>query len=395
MQTVGLTEAFSMARNEFLVFGSPLIEEPEIAEVVECLRSGWIGTGPRVARFEERFREYKGAEHALALGSCTAALHLAFAALEVGPGSEVIVPTMTFVATSNAVVHTGAVPVLVDCQRDTQNIDPDLIEAAITPRTRAIVVVHFAGRPCAMDRIVAIARRHGLALIEDCAHAIETELQGRKAGTLGDVGCFSFYVTKNIVTGEGGMALVRSREVADRMRTLALHGMTKDAWRRFSDKGYVHYDVVDAGFKYNMMDLQAALGIHQLARIERYWKRRTEIWDAYCEALAELPVFLPKATDAGTRHAHHLFTLLLDLENVTFTRDEFLERMTAQKIGVGVHYRAVHLHPFYQERYGYRRGQFPAAEWISDRTLSLPLSPKLTDDDVSDVVHAVERALGI
>jgi len=383
-----------MTRDEFLVFGAPLIEEPEIAEVVECLRSGWIGTGPRVARFEEHFREYKDAEHAVALNSCTAALHLALAALEVGPDSEVIVPSMTFVATSNAVVHTGAVPVLVDCERDTQNIDPAAIEAAITPRTRAIVVVHFAGRPCAMDRILPIAQRHGLALIEDCAHAIETEIHGRKAGTLGDVGCFSFYVTKNLATGEGGMAIVRSREVADRMRTLALHGMTKDAWRRFSDKGYVHYDVVDAGFKYNMMDLQAALGIHQLARIERNWMRRSEIWDAYCKALGELPVFLPKAPAAGTRHAYHLFTLLLDLDRVTLTRDEFLERMTAQKIGVGVHYRAVHLHPFYQERYGYRAGQFPAAEWISDRTVSLPLSPKLTDRDVSDVVQAVERALG-
>jgi len=383
-----------MARDDFLVFGSPLIEEPEIAEVVACLRSGWIGSGPRVALFEERFREYKQAEHALALNSCTAALHLSLAALAVGPGSEVLVPSMTFVATANAVVHTGARPVLVDCERDTQNIDPEQIEAAITPRTRAIVVVHFAGRPCAMDRITAIAERHGLALIEDCAHAIETEFQGKKAGTIGDVGCFSFYVTKNIVTGEGGMAIVRSHELANRMRTLALHGMTKDAWRRFSDKGYVHYDVVDAGFKYNMMDLQAALGIHQLARVERYWKRRREIWDAYCEGLRELPVFLPKAPAAGTRHAHHLFALLLDLDSVTLTRDELLERMTAQKIGVGVHYRAVHLHPYYQERYGYRVGQFPAAEWISDRTLSLPLSPKLKDQDVSDVIQAVERALG-
>jgi dTDP-4-amino-4,6-dideoxygalactose transaminase len=383
-----------MARDEFLVFGSPLIEEAEIAEVVACLRSGWIGTGPRVARFEERFRAYKEAEHAVALNSCTAALHLSLAALGVGPGSEVIVPTMTFVATCNAVVHTGAVPVLVDCERDTQNIDPEAIEAAITPRTRAIVVVHFAGRPCAMDRITAIARRHGLALIEDCAHAIETEFHGQKAGTMGEVGCFSFYVTKNIVTGEGGMAIARSREVADRMRSLALHGMSKDAWQRFSDKGFIHYDVVDAGFKYNMMDLQAALGIHQLARIETYWKRRSEIWSAYCEALCELPVFLPEAPAPGTRHAYHLFTLLLDLEHVTLTRDELLERMTAQKIGVGVHYRAVHLHPFYQERYGYRLGQFPAAEWISDRTLSLPLSPKLTEQDISDVVRALERALG-
>jgi dTDP-4-amino-4,6-dideoxygalactose transaminase len=383
-----------MTREDFLVFGAPLIEQPEIDEVVACLRSGWIGTGPRVARFEEAFRAYKDVEHAVALNSCTAALHLALAALGVGPGDEVIVPTMTFVATSNAVIHAGATPVLVDCEPHTLNVDPAALEAAITPRTRAAIVVHFGGRPCDMDRITAVTRSRGIALIEDCAHAIETEWRGRKAGTLGDVGCFSFYVTKNVVTGEGGMAITGSRALADRMRTLALHGMTKDAWRRFSDKGYVHYDVVDAGFKYNMMDLQAAIGIHQLARVERTLERRAEIWHAYDEAFRDLPVFVPAAPAPDTRHAHHLYTLLIDVDHVAVTRDDFLERMTQQKIGVGVHYRAVHLHPFYQERYGYRTGQLPAAEWVSERTVSLPLSPKLDPGDVADVIEAVRRSLG-
>ena len=383
-----------MTREDFLVFGAPLIEQPEIDEVVACLRSGWIGTGPRVARFEEAFRAYKDVEHAVALNSCTAALHLALAALGVGPGDEVIVPTMTFVATSNAVIHAGATPVLVDCEPHTLNVDPAALEAAITPRTRAAIVVHFGGRPCDMDRITAVTRSRGIALIEDCAHAIETEWRGRKAGTLGDVGCFSFYVTKNVETGEGGMAITGSRALADRMRTLALHGMTKDAWRRFSDKGYVHYDVVDAGFKYNMMDLQAAIGIHQLARVERTLERRAEIWHAYDEAFRDLPVFVPAAPAPDTRHAHHLYTLLIDVDHVAVTRDDFLERMTQQKIGVGVHYRAVHLHPFYQERYGYRTGQLPAAEWVSERTVSLPLSPRLDPSDVADVIEAVRRSLG-
>lgn len=384
-----------MARESFLVFGSPLIEQPEIDEVVECLRSGWIGSGPRVSRFEEKFREYTGAAHAVALNSCTAALHLAFQAAGLGAGDEVIVPSMTFVATANAVVHSGATPVLVDCDRRTMNIDPDAIEAAITPRTRGLVIVHFAGRPCDMERILAIAKRHDLRLVEDCAHAIETRVGERHAGTFGDVGCFSFYVTKNVVTGEGGMAVTARKDLADRMRMLALHGMTKDAWRRFSDKGYVHYDVVEFGFKYNMMDLQAAIGIHQLARVERLWERRQEIWRRYDEAFAELPVFVPAAPDPGTRHALHLYTLLLDLERTSVTRDEFLERMTERKIGTGVHYRAVHLHPIYRERFGYRPGQLPNAEWISDRTVSLPLSAKLTDADVSDVIEAVRASLDV
>lgn len=382
-----------MPRESFLVFGAPLIEQPEIDEVIACLRSGWIGSGPRVARFEEQFREYTGAGHALALNSCTAALHLAFHALDVGPGDEVIAPSMTFVATSNAAIHAGATPVLVDCDRRTMNIDPAAIEAAVTPRTRAIVVVHFAGRACEMDPILAIARKHDLHLVEDCAHAIETEYHGRHVGTFGDVGCFSFYVTKNVVTGEGGMAVAARQDLADRMRTLALHGMTKDAWKRFSDHGYLHYDVVEAGFKYNMMDIQAAIGIHQLARVERNWKRRTEIWQAYCHAFEDLPVFLPAPAAPDTRHALHLFTLLLDTDRCWVSRDAFMKSMTARNIGTGVHYRAVHLHPFYRERFGYRRGQLPNSEWISDRTVSLPLSPKLSDGDVEDVVEAVRASL--
>jgi len=268
-------------REEYLVFGSPLIEEPEIEEVVDSLRSGWLGTGPKVAKFEEMFKEHSGASHAVAVNSCTAALHLSMLAMGLEPGDEVIVPAMTFAATANAVIHAGCRPVFVDVERGSMNIDPAAIEAALTPRTKAVIPVHFAGRPCDMDAICQIAGDRGIKVIEDCAHAVETEYHGRKAGNFGDLGCFSFYVTKNIVTGEGGMVVTGDRGYADRIKVLALHGLSKDAWSRFSDEGYKHYQVAHCGYKYNMMDLQAAIGIHQLPRAERYLMRRVELWDRY------------------------------------------------------------------------------------------------------------------
>ncbi|MBU4268993.1 MAG: DegT/DnrJ/EryC1/StrS family aminotransferase [Acidobacteria bacterium] len=380
-------------RKNFLVFGSPLIEEAEIAEVVSSLRSGWIGTGPKVHRFEEMFRNFTGSRFAMALNSCTAALHLSMLAIGIKPGDEVIIPALTFAATANAVIHAGGRPVLVDCQRETMNMDPEDAERKITKKTRAIIPVHFAGRPCAMDAIADIARRHRLHVVEDCAHAIETEFQGKKVGTFGAVGCYSFYVTKNIVTGEGGMAVTDNDEYAARIKTLGLHGLSRDAWKRFSDKGYKHYQVVEAGFKYNMMDLQAALGIHQLPRLDRYWQRRQEIWHTYNDAFQDLPVFLPAPLPGDSKHACHLYTLLLDTGRLKISRDQFLEQMTEANIGVGVHYIALHLHPFYQLTYGYKPGDFPNADWISERTVSLPLSPKLSNEDVADVIAAVREIL--
>ncbi len=380
-------------RKKFLVFGSPLIEEAEIREVVASLRSGWIGTGPKVKRFEENFAKYKGARFALALNSCTSALHLSMLAIGLKPGEEVIVPTMTFAATANAVIHAGGVPVFADCRKDTLNIDPTDLEKKITKKTRAIIPVHFAGRSCDMDAILAIAKKHRLKIIEDCAHAIETEYHGKKAGTFGDLGCFSFYVTKNIVTAEGGMVTTHSPEYSDKIKVLGLHGMSKDAWKRFSDKGYKHYEIVYAGFKYNMTDLQAALGIHQLGRIDKYWKKREALWQRYNKAFETLPVFTPMSPEPHTRHAYHLYTLLLDTDRTKVTRDEFLEKMTRQNIGVGVHYIALHLQPFYKKQFGYKKGDFPNAEWVSERTVSIPLSAKLSDSDVKDVVAAVKGAL--
>jgi dTDP-4-amino-4,6-dideoxygalactose transaminase len=380
-------------RQDFLVFGSPPISEDEIEEVVATLRSGWIGTGPRVHQFQENFKNYLGADHAVALNSCTAALHLALLGAGVQPGDEVITTPMTFCATVNAIIHAGATPVLADCELDSFNIDPAAIEKQITPRTRALVPVHFAGRPCDMAAIMDIAQRHNLQVIEDCAHAIETRIDGRHAGTFGDFGCFSFYVTKNVVTGEGGMVVARSATTADRIKILGLHGMSKDAWSRFGDQGYKHYQVVEVGFKYNMTDMQAALGLRQLEKVERYWQRRGEIWHRYQEAFADLPCRLPAPVAPNTRHAYHLYTLLIDVEKLGLSRDDVLNALAARNIGTGVHYLALHTHPYYAHTYGWKVGDYPNAEYISGRTLSLPISAKLSDDDVNDVINAVRAVL--
>ena len=380
-------------RKEFMVFGSPLIEQPEINEVVASMKSGWLGTGPKVKKFEEAFANYKGSANAMALNSCTAALHLSILAVGIKPGDEVIVPTMTFAATANAVIHAGGKPVFADCVRSTMNIDPVDIIRKITKKTKAIIPVHFAGRPCDMDAIMAIAKKYKLKVIEDCAHTIESEYHGRKLGTIGDLGCFSFYVTKNIVTGEGGMVITDNKKYAESIKVLGLHGMSKDAWKRFSDEGYKHYQIVYAGFKYNMMDIQAAIGIHQLGRIESYWKRREVVWQRYHEAFKDLPVFLPAPVEPNTKHSYHLYTLLLDINRLKITRDDFLNQMTKAKIGVGVHYIALHLHPFYRKTFGYKKGDFKNAEWISERTVSLPLSPKLTNSDIVDVISHVKEIL--
>jgi dTDP-4-amino-4,6-dideoxygalactose transaminase len=380
-------------RKDYLVFGSPAIQQAEIDEVVDTLRSGWIGTGPKVSAFEKNFCEYTGAAHAVAVHSCTAALHLSMMAIGLAPRDEVIVPSLGFVAAANAVIHAGGKPVLADCDRRTMCLDPNDCARRVTSRTRAILAVHFAGRACQMDQLSQLAQQNGLRVIEDCAHAIETLYYGRHAGTLGDLGAFSFYATKNVVTGEGGMITTAKPEWAARLKTLALHGLSADAWKRFSDDGFRHYEVAEPGFKYNMTDLQASLGLHQLDRVEQNLTRRQELWRRYDQAFARLPVFLPGPAEPNTRHARHLYTLLLDIDRLRVTRDEVGAALHKQRIGTGVHYRAVHLHQYYREAFGYQAGDLPTAAWISDRTLSLPLSPKLSDDDIESVIFAVTNTL--
>ncbi len=380
-------------KERFLVFGSPLILQEEVDEVVASMRSGWLGTGPKVARFQSDFAAYVGAPHAAALNSCTAALHLALVALDLKPGDEVITTPLTFCASVNAIIHAGGTPVLADVAPRTMNIDPERVREKITPRTKAILPVHFAGRSCDMDALTSLAREHGLFLVEDCAHAIETTWRGRHAGTFGDLGCFSFYATKNVATGEGGMVVSSDAERMARIKILGLHGMSADAWKRFGDEGYKHYFVVEAGFKYNMMDLQAAIGIHQLARVEENHVRRRAVWEMYDRAFADLPLGLPAPEEPGTRHARHLYTILVDEARCGVSRDDFLTRMTREGIGVGVHYLSVPEHPYYQQRYGWRPEDWPEAMTIGRRTVSLPLSPKLSDADVADVIEAVRLIL--
>ncbi|MFZ1729593.1 MAG: DegT/DnrJ/EryC1/StrS family aminotransferase [Bacteroidota bacterium] len=377
----------------FLVFGQPLIEDPEMDEVLASMRSAWLGTGPKVAEFERRFAEYKGVDHVAALNSCTAALHLSMLAAGVGPGDEVITTPLTFCATVNAIIHTGATPVLADVDPASMNIDPVQISHKITDKTKAIVPVHFAGRPCDMDAIMQIASERSLKVIEDSAHAIETEYHGKKAGTFGDFGCFSFYATKNIVTGEGGMVIARSEEDIARIKVLGLHGMSRDAWKRFSDEGYKHYQVVEAGFKYNMMDLQAAIGMHQVQRVDRYWARREEIWKRYDAAFADLPIQLPTRSETDTRHAYHLYTVLVDELTCGISRDGFLNAMTGEGIGTGVHYLSVPEHPYYQRTFGWRPEDYPEAIRIGRQTVSLPIGPSLSDEDVTDVIAAVRKVM--
>lgn len=386
-------QAVVRSRENFLVFGAPSISEAEIEEVAKSLRSGWLGTGPKVMQFQDAFADYKGAPYAVAVNSCTAALHLSMVAEDLRPGDEVITTPLTFCATVNAIIHAGATPVLADVDPRTMNIDPEQVRAKLNSRTKAMVPVHFAGRPCEMDALSELAQSQQIALIEDCAHALETEYKGRKAGTFGDFGCFSFYVTKNITTAEGGMIITREQEKAARIRTLALHGMSQDAWKRFSDEGYNHYQVVEAGFKYNMTDLQAAIGIHQLRRIHDFWKRREALWAYYNRELAGLPLTLPADPDPDTVHGYHLYTLLIDEAETGFSRDAFLSAMHRRHIGMGVHYLSIPEHPYYQERFGWRPEDYPQATRIGRQTVSIPLSQKLTAEDAADVVEAVRACM--
>ncbi|MDD5284687.1 MAG: DegT/DnrJ/EryC1/StrS family aminotransferase [Desulfuromonadaceae bacterium] len=380
-------------RKDFLVFGQPLIELDEMDEVLDSMRSAWLGTGPKVHQFEKEFADYKGIENAAAVNSCTAALHLACLALGLGAGDEVITTPMTFCATVNAIIHSGARPVLADIDPTTLNIDVHEIEKKITPRTKALLIVHFAGRPSDMDAIADLAKFRNIKIIEDCAHAIESEYRGRKAGTIGDLGCFSFYATKNITTGEGGMIISRDESMLSRIKTMALHGLSHDAWKRFSDSGYKQYFVEEAGFKYNMMDLQAAIGIHQLRRIDEYWRRRQIIWNRYLEAFADLNIGLPPPIEKEIRHSYHLFTIRIRPENSGVSRDEFLKAMTERNIGVGVHYMSLPEHPYYQRTFSWRKEDFPEAYAFGRETVSLPISPKLTVQDTEDVISAVRSII--
>jgi dTDP-4-amino-4,6-dideoxygalactose transaminase len=379
-------------------FSRPYIGVPEIREVLATLESGWLTTGPRVKLFEQRFAEYTGAPHAIALNSCTAALHLALLAADLGPGDEVITTPLTFCATANTIVHVGATPVFADIDPVTWNLCPDATYAAMTPRTRALLPVHYAGRPVDVRAFRSLADRFDQVLIEDAAHCAEGIAQGARVGTTADFTCFSFYATKNLTTGEGGMLTTTAgAEAVERIRMNALHGMSRDAWARYSGRGTADYDVVTPGFKYNMMDLQAAIGLHQLARLDDNLLRREAIWAAYDHAFGAMPFVRPAPIDAGSRHARHLYTILVDPRLCGFDRGALAAALGDRGVATSRHFTALHLHTFYARQFGFRRGQFPNAEYVSDTTLSLPLSAGMSDADVARVIDAVfeaSRALG-
>ncbi len=343
----------------------------EEAEVLDTLRSGWLTTGPKTQRFEAEFARYLGATRALGVTSCTAAMHLGLVALGIGPGDEVI----------------------VDVEPGTLNMDVKQLEARVTKRTRAIMPVHFGGHPCQMDTLMDIARAHRLAVVEDCAHAIESTLHGRHVGTWGDVGAFSFYPTKSMTTAEGGMLVTGDNQLAERIEVLRLHGISRDAWKRYGREGFRHWETLSAGFKYNMYDLQASLGLAQLPKLERFWTRRRAIVEAYDAAFAAMPEVGRLATLESVRPAYHLYVVVLRTEELSRSRDEILDALQKENIGVGVHFRALHLQPFYRETYGFQPGQLPVAEDATDRILSLPVYPAMTDGDVADTIAAVTKVI--
>jgi dTDP-4-amino-4,6-dideoxygalactose transaminase len=379
-----------------IIFGAPQIGEAEIREVVDTLRSGWIGTGPKTTRFERQFARFLDARFAVATSSCTAALHLALTALGIGPGDEVLTTPMTFVATVNVIEHCGATPVLADVRREDGNIDPAEVRRHVTPRTKAIIPVHYAGR---VADVPTIRRNHpGIPIIVDAAHAVEAAYPDGSSSAAGATcAAYSFYVTKNMTTGEGGMLVTEDESLAADAKIRRLHGLDNDAWKRYSSRTFGTYELTCAGFKCNMTDIQASLGLHQLGRLMRSHARRREIWDRYNDAFADLPgVEIPPTAlipDHGGRHALHLYALWIDWKEAGLTRAEFVERMRDAGIGTGWHFPAVHLQRYYRETYGYEPGGFPVAERLAERTVSIPLSPALTDAQVARVIRSVRAAV--
>lgn len=376
-------------RESFLPYAIPLIDEKDINEVIDTLKSGWVAKGPRTMEFEKRFAEYVGAKHAIAMNSATAALHIALIAAGVKPGDEVITTSMTFAATVNTIVHVGATPVFVDVDEETGCIDADKIEEKITEKTKAIVPVHYTGHSCDMDKIRAIAEKYNLFVSEDAAHAIETYYKGDLIGKKGDCASFSFYATKNICTGEGGMLTTNRDDIAAKARTISLHGMSKGAWNRYGKGGAWRYDIEYPGFKYNMFDIQAALAKTQLDKLDLMQQRRKEIVKAYNEAFGCVKGVKIPVVREYTTHSWHLYVLRLDIEYLTIDRDKFIELMGEANIGTSVHFIPVHLMSYYKDNYGFKAGDLPATEKYFESVVSLPLYPKMTDGDVQDVIEAV------
>ena len=383
-----------MKRETFLPFSLPSIGQEEIDEVSDTLRSGWLSTGPKVNRFEGEFADYVGAKHAIAVNSCTAGLKIALVALGISSGDEVVLPTFTFCSAANVVVHLGAKPILVDVGKDF-NLNVELLAELVETRLRsgnrikAIIPVDHSGQPCDLQGVADIARRHGLEVVEDAAHAVGAEFSGQKIGSFSRVTAFSFYAIKNMTTGEGGMITTADDELAARMRLLSMHGMSKDAWKRYEDTGSWYYEIEAAGFKQNMTDIQASLGIHQLRKLDGFIQKRTKFAQIYSEVFAEVPELEVPSLHADRKHAWHLYVMRLRTERLRINRAQFIEELSARNIGTSVHFIPVHLHPFYKREFAYRKGDFPVAEHLFERIISLPLYPRMTEQDVMYVADSV------
>jgi dTDP-4-amino-4,6-dideoxygalactose transaminase len=381
-------------RSTFLPFSTPTIEDAEINEVVDSLRSGWITTGPKVKRFEEAFRAYVGAPFAIPLSSATAGLHLTLLALGIKEGDEIITTPMTFASTVSMIILCGGTPVLADIEPGTLNIDVNLIRGKVTPRTKTIIPVHFAGQSCDMDPLFALAREFNLTIIEDAAHAAGTEYKGKRIGSLDSISIFSFHPNKNITTGEGGMVCTADETLAEEISLMKFHGISREAWKRFAASGTPNYDILMPGFKYNMMDIQAAIGIHQLPKLDGFIDRRRDIAEFYNREFADVvELALPQYAPYDQRHAWHLYTPLVRIEKLTINRDRFMEELKKHNIGSGLHYKAIHHHAWYRQHMNLPDSALPNASYASERILSLPLFPKMTDDDARDVVEAVKAVI--
>jgi len=376
---------------KFITFGKPCYDKNDIKLVNEVLKSKWIGTGKKTLEFENNFSKYKNIKYSLGLNSCTAALHLSLLTLNIKKGDEVITTPLTFCSTINSILHVGAVPVLADIDENTLNIDPKKILKKINKKTKAIIVVHFAGLSCDMDEILKISKKHSIKVIEDCAHAIETKYKNKQAGTLGYTGCFSFYSTKNITTSEGGMLTTKNKKLADRVKKLRLHGLSRDAWKRYSNVGkYKTYKIYEPGFKYNLTNLNAALGINQLKKINFFWKKRKKIWDFYNSNLSDLPIKLPPKIPKGYKHAYHLYTIIIDKSKTNKTREEAINYLQKNRIGIGIHYNSIQSFKYYKNKVKFSNAELKVSDLICKNIFSIPIYPDLKKVDQIYIIKKIK-----
>jgi perosamine synthetase len=376
-------------KNDFLLFHKPFISEEEVDEIVDTVRSGWISMGPKTIRFENKFSEYIGVNKSVAVSSWTAAGHLTLEAFGINEGDEVIVPTMTFPATAEIVCYFKAKPVIVDVDENTLNISLEAIEKAITPKTKAIIPVHYAGQPCDLDEIHAIAKKNNIRVLEDAAHSLPAKYKGKTIGTISDVTCFSFYATKTLSTGEGGMICTNDEEIAERVKIMRLHGINRDAWKRYTESGSWYYEVVAPGYKYNFTDLQASLGLPQLKKVDAMWNSRKRIAAKYTEALKDLEILQLHTIKPDRESSWHLFPVRLYLDRLTKNRAQIINELREKNVGVGVHFMPVHQHLYYSETFNLSDAEYPVASAAFPRLMSLPIYPGMTDDNVDKVIDVL------